>query len=406
MPGEVLLTSAPHPFKLARRVTALPEGLSISQMLAASGITLRSHEHAVVFADGRRIPESWWPLVRPKAGAHLELRVVPMGGGDSGKSPLRILLTIAVMAASFAFGKGLGASLFGHAANATQLGTAIIGMGGLLLVNALAPIRPAKLGDLSGTSGDTSPALFIEGARNRATPFGVVPVLLGRYRMVPNYGAPPYTEIIGDKHFVRMLFVHAIGPVQIDTSTLQIGETPLTSYLGVETEHRAGYDSDTDLTLYQAQVTQEDITVALEIATGWQTRTSQPDADELSVDITFPQGCVFIDQNGRRLWWRVAAELQYRKVGDVAWSYPAFTATTTNATSGLAIYFDHAKAAPFRHGFRWSTGERAQYEIRFRRVDVSQPLGLVEVEPNNTAFDDLVWSAVRTFTNADRLQAN
>jgi hypothetical protein len=185
--------------------TYATEGNTLSEILESvqSDKVLRNHAH--IFINDIRIPKENWHKVRPKRGTMITIRVIPQGGGGGGKNPLRTILMIAVIAASFAFGGPLGASLVG--ANtltiagfeiaASAIGGAIISVVGNLLINALVPIRPPKLAALSGTNSLSSPTLFIQGARNQANPFGVVPIVLGKHRQKPFYGALPYTEIVG-----------------------------------------------------------------------------------------------------------------------------------------------------------------------------------------------------------------
>src|SRR3546814_11415012 len=67
-----------------------------------------------------------------------------------------------------------------------------------------------------------------------------------------------------------------------------------------------------------------------DLTASWQTLTSESNADELSVDITFPGGLVHYDDgkhpdpHARS----VAVPIQYREVGDVSWLTPTFSDKT------------------------------------------------------------------------------
>jgi sulfur carrier protein ThiS len=421
MPDMVKMSAATHPFKVERKDWELPEGLTISQMLAIAQPDSKQLEHAIVFVRGEIVPRYIWPHYKPRPGVTIEVRAfpVPRGGGEGGKNPLRIILTIAVIALAvfagpvvagwfFSFSPTAGAAL--TAFNAlSAVATGAISAVGMLAVNAIAPIRPPKMAELSNQSGrNDSPTLFIEGARNGARPFSPVPSLLGRYRYPPPYASKPFTEVVGDKNFVRCLFVWGIGPVEIDVNSLRIGETPLSEFNGVQVEHREGYADDDPLTLFPATVSQEDFSVLLSSATSWVTRTSGTNADELSVDLTFPQGLVRFDDQGNRQVRGIRYEIQYRKVGDTDWllidtSSPKFW---TTAPSGFLIksgndltYIDfaHSRTSAIRHGIRWAVSERAQYEIRMRRVTG---------DTNSTQiFDTLMFTALKTITNEDPINS-
>lgn len=406
------LVAAPHPFKTETIDRIVPEGLTLAEMLehAQCDPVLRAHAH--IWIADQYIPRHLWHRVRPKPGVTITLRVVPHGGGGGGgKNPLRTVLTIAVVAAAFAFGPALGgvlASTFG-AAGATAstaifgsftfgtLGGALIAIGGTLLVNAIAPIRPPSLPSLSGTSTTRdSPTLFIEGARNSARPFGTVPVVLGVHKNVPPLGVQTYTEVVGDDNYLRMLVVWGYGPLKVED--IKIGETPIGDFDGVQIETREGRAGDAAITLIPDTVAQDDFSILLAQASDWQTRSAQPNADELSVDITFPQGLVQFDAQGQRGSASVAVQIQYREVAGGSpnpWLTPTFTAKTVadSWVSGDTITFSHNRTSVVRHGFRWAVAPRGNYEVRIRRTTADTS--------GTQIFDTCSWTAMRAITDED-----
>ena len=411
MNKPVKMSAVTHPFKAERTDLELPEGLTIGQMLAIAQPDARQLDHAVVFVKGEIIPKEYWPRYRPKSGVLIEVRAfpVPRGGGGGDKNPMRTILMIAVIAVAFWAGPALAAVAGfteGTAAFAIASGFAggIVSAVGMLAVNAVAPIKPPQVPALSGTDGRDSPTLFIEGARNQIRPFSPVPVVLGTYRSYPPFGAKPYTEVIGDKQFVRMLFVWGVGPLSIDESSLKIGDTPITDFEGVQMEHREGYDTDTPLTLFPASVDQNNFSVLISQATGWVERTSSADADELSLDLLFPQGLVQYDANGNRQNASINIEINYREVGASPWLEIDTSLSTfqTTAPSGWlnktgndldSITFTQNKTASIRHGIRWGVSSRGQYEIRVRRTTADSS--------STQVYDTMYWSSIKTFTNED-----
>lgn len=417
MSGLVKMTAVCHPFKVERKDFELPEGLTVNQMLAIAQPDARQLEHAVVFVRGEVIPRGYWPRYRPKSGVLIEVRAFPIprggGGGGGGKNPLRTILTIAVIAAAMWAGPALALGL-GFTAGTTAfsivsaIATGIVSMVGMLIVNAVAPVRQPKIDNLSGTDASDSPTLFIEGARNAIRPFNPVPVVLGSYRVTPPLGSRPFTEVIGDKQFVRMLFVWGIGPLSIDVDSLKIGETPLSEFTGYQIEHREGYDTDDPLTLFSNTVDQQDFSIVVSQTEGWITRNSADDADELSVDLTFPQGLVQFDSNGNRGNRSVDVEIQYRPVGSGAWlkiDTAGAKFRTTAADSWLnktgddldSITFNHNRTSTIRHGIRWGVETRGQYEIRIRRTSADTD--------STQIFDVFSWSALRTITAEDPINS-
>ena len=136
----VAVSACPHPFQAARVDLELPAGLTVAEMIeeVQSDPVLRMHAH--VYIGGDYVPRELWHRVRPKPGARLAIRIVPHdGGGEGGKDPLRIVLTIAVIAATFLVPELLPAKGF----FSTKLGIGLVqagtGITGPLLVNAAEP---------------------------------------------------------------------------------------------------------------------------------------------------------------------------------------------------------------------------------------------------------------------------
>ena len=419
--NKLRMTAVTDPFKNSRQKYELPEGLTVDQMLTIAQPDRKKLAHAIVFVRGELIPREVWTRYKPKPNVLVEVRAFSIprgGGGDGGKNPLRTILTIAVVAFAAWAGPALAGSLIGTQGVATLatsnlisitggILTGAIGAAGLLAVNAIAPIRPPRLAELSGISGQNrdSPTLFIEGARNALRPFSPVPQVLGKYRHFPSLGAKSFTEVVGDKQFVRLLFVWGVGPLSIDTASLKIGETLLTEFEGVEIEHREGYSTDTPLTLFPAVVLQDDYSVLLDEPSSWITRTSDADADELSVDLTFPQGLVEFDDRGNRTNRQVTVEIEYMLTGTspAVWtkidtSEDKFKKTFDDSWMSLStddldsVTFNHNRTSAVRHGIRWPVAT-GQYDIRVRRTTTDTS--------STQIFDEVYLTAIRTIRNED-----
>lgn len=412
-PEFVTITAASHPLKVSRDIVMVREGLSLAEMLREAQPDPILARHATIFIGGHRIKQKFWSRTYPKAGTHVEIRVLPSGGGGGGggKNILRTVLMLAVVAASFlvpALAPGLmatvGATLGVSTAVASSLVAAGISVVGTLLVNALVPVKQPRM-DIS-----QDPSVFgIEAARNRLAPFQTVPQVLGRHRIAPHYGAAPYTEIVGSDQYLRLLFVWGVGPLQIDTNSLRIGETPLSQFDGVEIEHRQGFANDAPLTLYPDAVSENQLTILLvDVAdgtgkTGSHTRTSSADADELSIDISFPGGLHRIEKKGETTTEWVKVKVEYRPVGGSTWTVPSsFTAKTfdsswVNADGDGAIKFSGTQKAAIRHGMRWPV-PRGQYEVR---VECIATYSAAMYGGSNRTY----WTSLRTFTDEDPIQS-
>ncbi len=407
-PGRELIEfiGVTHPLRTGVETIYMPEGATLLEMLRIAQPDPALLVDASVFIDDYEIPRDNWHLVRPRVGHRVTARVVPYlrgGGGDGEKSPLRILLTIAVIGAAFFLGPQLGlllglpesAVIFGATVNvASIVGGAIISFAGNLLINAIAPIKAPKLPTLSGSDPRESPSLFLAGSANSPRLFGTVPQVLGFFRFRPPLGAQTFTEVVGDTNHLRMLLVPGYG--RLDLTDWEIDETSIDDFQDVELEVLEGVAADPDLTLYGNQVDQQEFAIKLLQVDGFTQRTSALDGDELSIDIAFPQGLVTFNDQGKRTNRTVVLQIQFRKVGDVTWlNLPADTITTlsSSAISGANVTFSAARSVAVRHGFRWKTGEREQWEIRVQRTTADST--------DTRVFDEAFWVALRTFTLDD-----
>lgn len=297
----------------------MQEGITIEGVVANT-LDRARHPYAAVFINAEIVPRAMWPYVRPKAGTSVSVKVVPQGGGG-GKNPLSAVLSIALAFAAPALGAALAGSL--GIASATFMGisgtalmTGVVSAVGRLAISAIAP--PAVQKNRVGTPDPAeSPTQFITGAQNRAMPYGRVPRPLGRIRMIPPFGAQPYTENVGNDQYLRMLFVWGYGPLEI--SDLRIGDTALSEFKGVEVEHRYGYMDDEPLTLYSNDVGQNPLSVVLTEAEGWQIRTTEDNVDEICVDLTFARGLTIFNGSGKKAERVVEIDINYAVAGSGEW---------------------------------------------------------------------------------------
>lgn len=409
----ISFVGATHPLKTELVETKMPSGLTILQMLEEAGVDDKIAKDAVVYIDDWEIPRDMWHVVRPSIGRSVTARILPVprggGGGGGGKNPLRTILTIAVIAVAAWAGPALASAYTGLAAGSaaaaasttftvvSAIGTAAVATAGMMLVNAIAPVKPPKMPNLSGGAGASqeSPSLFVEGARNGKRLFDVVPSVLGYYRMTPPLGAESVSEVLGDSNNIRSLFV--VGYGELELSDWRIGETPIENYSDYELEVRTGSSIDNDpLTIYPDQVSQEEFSIKISQEAGWQSRTGALNADEIGVDLAFPQGLVRFTDGGARSSASMTIEIEYREVGSGTWlPVPDTFESTFDASwkSGSSITFTHARSVALRHGISWKVPTRGQYEVQIRRTTA---------DTNSTQlYDTMFWGVLRSVTDED-----
>lgn len=340
---------SPAPFASQRKLEA-PVGATVGQLInlayddALIDQAMRG-DMPVAVLDGVVVERADYD-VKPMAGQLLEI-YFPVHG--SGKSPLRILLTVAVVAAAAftggaagaaLFGSGfgsasvtagaIGTSAFGAAVTSAFVGGAIIGAG-TLLVNAIAPIRTLK-------EKQEDQTYSITGARNQIAPFAPIMTVLGRHRIFPPFAAKPYTEIVGNDEFVRMLFYFA-GPSKIED--IRIGDTPFQQFSGFADdgesvmEVREGWDTDAPITLFPSVVNQVNVNAALTNAVGLVSRVMPAGFSELGIAISFPQGLIHFNAEGKKTSKTVTVNVKWRIAGAPTWNdlttAASFSQTTINS---------------------------------------------------------------------------
>lgn len=379
-----------------RRRLELPEGLTLQAIVAIALVELPALQHdrlRVVLADGRGgfavVPQERWHRVRPRAGIHVLIRLVPAA------DELRSVLMIAVSVAAVALGQfwapsvagflGLGGTAWGAGVVAAGITAGVTALGGLL-VNALIPARTSN-----GGRDAEKPTFAISGWRNPINPGGIVPDILGRHRYAPPFAASTWTEIVGDEQYVRALFLVGFGPIAI--SDIRIGETPIGSFTEVEYEVRQGFPDDEPCHLYPQQVLEESLGVELRrdyprdsagapVTSGGPgaedpvARVSAADITEAAVIIGFPAGLVEFNDKGDPIALSVQLRVEQRPIGG-AWS----TVTT--------LTFTGKQTEGFFRVHRWAVPVRGRYEVRVTRV--------TEERTSTQQSDRTVWVALQGF---------
>lgn len=378
-----------------RRLDAVaPAGSTIFEIvgIAIPGAPEPLLPHVRVTIGETVIPREMWRSVRPKPTTIVIVRVAP---GNRGA--LRAALSIAVAVAAIAVGQvwaapaalAAGFSTFA----ATAIGSAVTGtvlLAGTFLINSLVPLRQDQA---QGAGVASSPTYSIQGFRNVANPDGVVPCVLGKVRFAPPYAALPYTEVVGGETYIRALFLVGYGQTKI--RDIKLGDTPIEKFKEVETEIREGLAGDAPVTLYPTQVLEERLSIDLNAAYaatfGPHTRFTASDADEVSVDITFPNGLFWMHTvvTGSSsitypLPLAVAIRIRMRLNGEGAW---------TNVIDWSIGAFTQK---PWSASYRWKLPARGRYEIEVTRqtADIDE---LNAWQQNDQFVSVSLWSAMRSF---------
>jgi len=252
------------------------------------------------------------------------------GGGGGGKNPLRTVLSIAVMVASFALGGPLGAAM-GISANAgaalgigagvlqQAIGGAIISLAGMALINAVVPAPKPSVPSLSfgsvGAPPAPSPTYSLSAQGNEARLGQPIPVLYGRHLIYPDLATQPYQEFVGNEQYLFQL--HVIGQGEYDLEQVRIEDTPIASFEEVETEIVGPGGS---VTLFETDVVTAPEVAGQELrSTGdggdwispFTANPAETNAGHIGIDVVFARGLYFANDGGgldtRSAQWEVQA---------------------------------------------------------------------------------------------------
>jgi hypothetical protein len=375
-----------HPLKLSERdIQAVPVGKTLAEMIRDAGydfLLSAQDENLRVYCGDRRVFKQEFMFYRPGPEEIISVAVVATGGGGGGKNPLNTVLSIALVAVAImapytspAIAAGMGAGTMGGA-----LLSAGIMVGGSFMINAIAPIQQPKLGSLSGSSNAaSSPTYSITGIANRANPFGPIPRVMGTWHNYhPPLAAETYSEQAGDDQYFRMLLMIGYGPVTV--SNIRIGETALSNYEGVEYSIRTGLPTDGPLTIYSNDIHEESLAVNL-LAGEAVVRTTEPNTDEISVDLSAYQGMFKYDVDGKRLATSVQVLVEYKETGSLSnWA----------VLTGGTITISDNKNSAFRRSYK-ATVARGQYDVRVTRVTANAT--------DDKQFDKLAWVTLRSIAH-------
>lgn len=380
LPGEeVRVLFRPSPLKSEIIENFVASGLSVAEILDEIVIQkyeLKSLNRVHVELAGEVIPKEWWTKVRLKSGTTLSIVVVP--GNDIFKQIAAIAVTIlASIVAPFLAGpllSGLGIAA-GSVAATLLTGAINIGLtlAGSLLLNALFPtsVQPAD---------NTKQIFSISGAQNQANPFGSIPVILGKHRVSPLYAASPFTEISGDDQYLRMLFCVGYGPLSL--TDLKIGETAISDFKNCTYEIIENHLTQ-PVTLFTEPVYEEQLQINLVPSGQWSLRTTAEQVDELSVDISFPNGVVrYAQSDGSRQNYTVGVTVQYRPKGTTTWLSAGSVTITANSAQAL------------RRTVSWVPASRGQFDVQ-----VAKTTG--DYSGSDAVTEQCYWTALRGRRHAD-----
>lgn len=362
LPAEQVVVDAwPHPLTAEGRVTGhAPAGTSLGRIVADAlpGLPARAA------VDGELVPAGDWEATVPAPGAIVTVRAA-VQGDDS--DPIRTVLSLALLVAAPFYGPAVGTALGLSGATAAAVGSALITVGGTLVINALVP--PAVQAG-PGDREREDPVYSLTAGANRDRRYQPLLLVLGEHRVFPDLGAREYAQVDGDDQYLSQILHFGLGNVEI--SDVRIGETAIGNFDDVRTQ-TAGPDGVINLVAGNVDT----VAGAALADTGWVTRSTADDT--ITLEVEFTARLFRVDNRGDPEEATAEVRIEHRRRGTAAWS--GRTVTLRNDSQSILRHSESFDVASGIH------------DVRVRRT--------ADPSDENREFDEIAWSALRAWQADD-----
>jgi hypothetical protein len=193
-----------------------------------------------------------------------------------------------------------------------------------------------------------------------------------------------------------MLFDVGYGPLSI--SNLKIGDQAVGTLKNFEYEIREGYGTDTPVTLISSQVREQALNIELKQVAGFSIRTTEPDTDEVTLDVTFPSGLQRITDRNVKFGVAVSFEVQIRPTSGGVWQNPTLLQESFGVTiSGGAFEIAANSKSAVRRSVRFRV-PRGQWDVQVRRTTIDDQSDNVG-DNQSVTTEQSYWTAIRSHQN-------
>lgn len=288
--------------------------------------------------NGRLVSRDFWAVSRLSPGDRLV--VVPQFGDGDGKSIFRMILMIAVTAASMWAGPWLmGFTQFWGNTMLTSLLTGGLILAGGLIVNAL---LPPSVPSPSIPDSNLNTQHYSWNPQNTQAQGVPIPRWYGTHRIYGNI-ISSYIESMGTKQYLNALICLGLGPIQ-RLRDFRINDQPAKNFPGVQINTSYGYLNQAVMKGFTDAKTEYSMSVQVLKDSPFTYTTIGDDYEGLEIEITFPQGLNKVDGNtiGKT---SVNMKIEVRKQGVEEW---------TNITA--QVDDDFTEVLISKASARWSLG--------------------------------------------------
>lgn len=360
------------------RPTAHREVKQIGRPRRLRALAPRTGQAVICLVNGSPVMRAGWNR-KVRDGDVVAFFIAPRGGGG-GSNPMRMVLTLAVMAFAAWAAPVLAGAMGISGTIGTGLVQAAIGIAGSVLVNALVP-PPKPPSAVSMASISASPTYSLSAQGNQARLEAPIPVIYGRHLVYPDFGAMPYTEYAGDEQYLYQLLV--IGQGEYDIETIRIEDTPISSFAEISIEVVPPGGS---VTLFPTNVITSAEVSGQEALTGttlgpFVVCPAGTQADTIGIDVVCPKGLYYANDSGGLSSVSVSWKVELQAIDDVGAPLGDWVIAGTESISA-------ATTTPQRRSNRYSVTP-GRYQARLTRLDTKQT--------DSRYGHDLLWGAARAY---------
>ena len=372
-------------------------GQSIAEIIASIAQPWQ-HDYLRVVLNGEVIDQNQWSLTVPNTKDTLNIILVPKGGDAGGILKAIAIIAIVVVVSYFTAG-ALGPAAAGgmglmSASAAAAVGAGVGAIAGLvanLALNAVfPPPNPAAM-QTGGSGVSEDPVYGFSKVSNAANPYGCIPRVYGRRKLMPQHAMNPVIISSGTNQYLYQAFTAGYGPLQIED--IRIGDTPIGNYSEVEVHIHESFAAGDTLHLINQDVWQDPFSIKLTHNTVNVIETTD-DAQAIAIDFQFGQGLFWVDSgNGNFNAETVAFQLQIRPKGYDLWSnIGAFENSVDGGSlSGDTITVSRKSQRPFFVTAHVKLPTAGKYEIKAVRVT-----GDREGRESNKSYDTVYIASLRS----------
>lgn len=292
-----------------------------------------------VVLNGEVIAKEDWPLTVPNTKDVLNIILVPRGR-DAGQIFKAIAVIAVVILVTWATNGLLTPYVTAGILSAGAAGAIVGGVAAAAGIVAGAALNtlfppPAPTSAQTGSSGvSEDPVYGFSRVSNQASPYGAIPRVYGRRKIMPMHAMNPYVVCSGSNQYLYQMFTAGYGPLKIED--IQIGDTPIGNYKDVEYFIHEAFLAGDELKICKEDVWTDPYSINL-LKNAASTLNTTNDAEKVAVDIQFPMGLYQVDKtNGNHLPWTVDFRIEVAPVGSSSWSpLGNFSATVDGNGSSL-----------------------------------------------------------------------